>query len=436
MDKIAKGTRDFGPQDVLIREQIITKIKRHFLLYGLLPIDTPVFECFTSVQALYGEEFNKSVYTIDNNSEEKLIMRYDLTLPYARYLVSNGIENFKRCQLGKVYRKDAPNLGKGRFREFYQFDADITGSDNGLMIQDTEMLCLNNDIFNDLLGKGTFKIRVNSKKVLFDVLAKIHFDNKDFNTICSSLDKLDKMTWTEVCQELTLVKNFPMSQVFLLSQFVELVKKGITLEILLEHEFITKETYDEMSLLFSNIKSVNLESVVFDPLLSRGLDYYTGLIYETEYFDKEIMPSSIAAGGRYDNMLALIGTKGVIPSIGLSIGIERVVSILEQISKNDLVEIPRPVVFIGTVGKDMSIHKLKLAQELRHMGILVDYLYKPNPKMREQLDQVFNKGIPLMIILGQDEITNNTVNLKCIKEKTQMTIPRSALETSIKLYLS
>jgi histidyl-tRNA synthetase len=226
-----------------------------------------------------------------------------------------------------------------------------------------------------------------------------------------------------VCQELTLKKDLPVHKVFMLDNFVRTVQQTPTPELLLQKPYITLETYNEINTFLSNLRAVdNLDCIVFDPLLSRGLAYYTGIIYEAEYIDKDIMPSSIAAGGRYDTMLDKLGTKGVIPAIGLSIGIERIVTILEAKEKKEYTIVPD--VFIATVGKNMEIHKLKLACELRDKGISVDFVYNKNPKMRKQLDYVFNKKIQFMIVIGENEINNDTVNLKFIEEEKQITIPR------------
>lgn len=431
--KAPKETRDFGSKDVYIRENIFIRIKKHFELYGCVPIDTPVIECIETVKNLYGEEFNKLVYTLDDQGGEKLILRYDLTVPFARYVINNGLVNFKRYQIGKVYRRDEPQLTKGRFREFYQCDADFIGTDYGTMIQDTEILCLLRDILSDVLDdkdSQKFKIKINSKKILFDVLTFIGAPKNQFNTICSSIDKLDKFEWNEIAEELINIKNIDGDCVLRLKLFMDLLNYDLNkfqiLELLFSNKYIERPTYEEMILLFNNIEATKLNDIiVFDPVLSRGLDYYTGIVYEAVYYDKNVMSSSIAAGGRYDNMLDKLGNRGIIPAIGLSIGIERIVTILE--SNNLKINTKLPKVFIATVKDNMEIHKLILANELRKQNILVDYFYNKSPKMRQQLDFVLNNKIPFMVIIGNNEIETNTVNLKIIDEHKEINIKRDEL---------
>lgn len=221
--KPPKGTRDFGPADISLREEVFEKIKKHFKLYGGQQIDTPVIECMDTVKNLYGEEFNKLVYTLDDTGGEKLLLRYDLTLPFARYVVNNALINFKRFQIGKVYRRDEPQITKGRFREFYQADFDIIGTDYELQIQDTEMLLLLIDILNDILGKDSYQIKLNNKKILFDVLTFIGLDEKLHNTVCSSIDKLDKYTLDEINIELINTKKIENDIVLKLNHFINLV---------------------------------------------------------------------------------------------------------------------------------------------------------------------------------------------------------------------
>ena len=429
--KTPKGTRDLNPNEVKLREDLINTIKYYFELYGGNPIDTPVIECLDTVKNLYGEEFKKLVYTLDDFGGEKLLLRYDLTVPFSRYVVNNAINNFKRYQIGKVYRRDEPQISKGRYREFYQADFDIIGTDNKSMFQDTEIILLISDILNSVLGENTFKIIINSRSLLFDVLKFIGIQDEEFNTVCSSLDKLDKQSQEDIKNELLNDKKIDTGLVEKINDYMNLIielnqmdiTKNAKLNILREKNYISTETYDNINLFFNNIDAVGANgNIFFNPLLSRGLDYYTGIIYEAEYLDKEIMSSSIAAGGRYDNMLNKLGNRGVIPAIGVSIGVERIVTILEK--KNMYKNINKKTVYVATIGENMETHKLVLINELRKQNIDVDYSYY-NLKMRQQFDHVFKKGIKYMIILGESEVKSNTLKLKFIDEHKETTIARN-----------
>lgn len=180
-------------------------------------------------------------------------------------------------------------------------------------------------------------------------------------------------------------------------------------------------------MLFNNMNSLEIKNCVFDPLLSRGLDYYTGIIYEAIYKDHDIMPSTIAAGGRYNNMLDKLGTRGQINAIGVSIGIDRIITILETNIKEMPKILHTNLVYVATVGKNLEIHKLKLIDELRKQNINVEFSYNPTAKMRQQLDYVFKNNIKYMIVFGENELISNTLKLKNILEHTEVTIKRNEI---------
>ncbi len=445
MNKPPKGMRDYGPNDMAMRHHIFNKVVSHFKRYGGQQIDTPVAELVSTVTNLYGEEFNKQVYKLEDqggDNGEKSILRYDLTVPFARYVASNGIEVFRRFQIGKVYRRDQPQIVKGRFREFYQADFDIVGSDNGLMIQELEMLQLLVSVLEDLLGADKFVIKMNHRAVLYYVLSKFKVDDQKVGTICSSLDKLDKLTIDEIAKELVNEKGIDGPTCDNVCKFItifnELAQKtDKPMDILTELitlDYIDDKVASSLGSLFEACDNMSItKNIRFVPTLARGLDYYTGIIYEAEYTDKEIMPSSVAAGGRYDEMLGKLSAKGNVPAIGLSIGIERIVAIYEQLGTSFFAS--KPDIFIATIGKDMVKHRVKLCLELRKLGIIADMSYSANPKMAQQFKKVFDDGIPFMMVIGQTEIDNGTVNLKNIKENTQVTMTREdAINTVVSFF--
>lgn len=414
-----KGTRDLDPHDVLLREEIFNKIKPYFTRYGAVPIDTPVMECMSTVQDLYGEEFEKLVYTLDDQGGQKLLLRYDLTVPLARYINNNGLTVFRAYRIGKVYRRDVPQISKGRYREFYQADFDIVGEHHNKMIQEAEILHLLIDILENLLGEDTFTIQVNDRRILYWVLDKCGISESLHHTVCSALDKLDKIGLDGVLDELEK-KRIDTKQIGLLLGFLSHAELNITLDDFLKGGYIEESVKLEMEKLFKYMGD-RMKYIQFTPNLARGLDYYTGLIYEVTYNDKEVMGSSIAAGGRYDKMLGKLGHRGDIPAIGVSLGIERIATILQSKSG---IDIQVPLVYVATVGKGMLDHKVALCLELRRNGIYTDMSHGNKLSMRVQLDDVLDKGIPYMIVIGGREVENGVVQLKTIATKEQVEINR------------
>lgn len=414
------GMRDFGPSDVLIREKIFDIAKEHFVLYGGNPIETPAMEIIDGIRDLYGEEFNKLVYKLDKDKSETLIMRYDLTYPFIRYCANNGIENFRRYQIGKVYRKDNPQIEKGRYREFYQCDFDIVGSDNETRVYDIEILSLLQKILAKVIGEDTFIIEYNDREIVHDILNAANISSNEYATVCSSLDKLDKHSWEYVEKELIDVKKIIPYSVEFLKEIVNKIQENRFSELI--NTSISQSSYDKLQNINYLIDTLGISKCFkFNPLLIRGLDYYTGIIYEAVYKDKNIMPSSIASGGRYDKMLGRLSNKKNIPAIGMSLGIERLVTILEKTSEKQPSQI-FPKVYVAGVGKNTLISRIKLCDKLRKKNISVQMCAKNNPKMGPQLNFVLENKIPYMLVLGENEINKGTIMFKDIVKEEQIEI--------------
>ena len=431
--KNPRGTRDFNSYDVQIREEIFSTLKDIFRKYGGQPIDTPVIECLDTVKNIYGEEFNKLVYKLEDdkledkndgiNKKEELLLRYDLTVPFARFVANNGLKSFKRYQLGKVYRKDKPNIKNGRFREFYQCDFDIIGEQTGQMIQEAEILNLLVDVLDSILDKNSYKIKLNSRKILFSICKKCGVYN--FNNVCNTIDKLDKLDkehYSEFINKELLEKGENINTINNIINFILNTTNNYNsyemLKILINNDYIDKDISNEFNILFKYLEGCNImDNIIFDPTIARGLDYYTGLIYEVVYDNEDIISTTIAAGGRYDNLIGKL-TKKNVPAIGVSFGIERIVTILEKTNKLKL-EDDNPKVYVATIGKNMICERIKLCQELRRFGIYSDMSYANNPKMPRQLHYVFDNKIPFMIVLGEDELKNGIVTLKDIEKNEQ-----------------
>jgi len=424
------GMRDLDSIDIKLREYIFNKVIPLFKCRGGKPIDTPVAEIFTSVHDIYGEEFNKEVYRFDDDSTEPLMLRYDLTLPLARYIAYNGLVSFRRYQIGKVYRKDNPQITRGRYREFYQCDFDIIGDDKEQMVYDIEVLELLHSILKALLN-DKFTIRFNHRQIILNILKHVNIDKKDYSGVCITLDKLDKKSIEEIEDELIKIRGLDKEVAFKLIDIIQKIKNdnlslSTYLNKLKNNKFLDNKTYEKLQLLITILNDMNIDKAfILDPTLIRGLDYYTGLIFEAHYIDKALMPSSIAGGGRYDNMLGLLSKHTYIPAIGLSIGIERIVTILEETNKaliQTLTEIDTPYVFVAGVGKDTLKHRILFCTKCRNLGINTAMSYQRNPKMGNQLNTVFENNIPFMIIIGENEINSNTVTIKDIHKNTETKI--------------
>ena len=411
------GTRDLDQADIFIRNYITNIAKKCFQNCGAIQIDTPVIELYENIKKLYGEEFNKSVYKLRDDTED-LILRYDLTVPFARYVASKGLSVFRRYQIGNVYRLDEPQISKGRYLAFQQADFDIAGSDQGSGIFDMEILKLADNLLSQLLGKN-FKIRLNDKSIIRQYLTKFGIEDDIFSTVCSSIDKLDKRTVVEICDELK-TKGLDVIIIEKIRKFInDIAPSNNKLGYLLEHDLIDKKSHDNLDKFISQIDS---ECVVFDPLLARGLDYYTGIIYEAYYNDSNVMQSAICAGGRYDNLIGVFSNQGQIPAIGLSLGIDRIVRILEE--KHFDISDSSKKVYVCSIGKNMVPDRVKLCTELRKRDVCAIMSYLENPKMKSQFDDVFNNKIEYMVIIGESEIKQGLIKIKTISSKLEETFDR------------
>lgn len=429
-----KGCKDFDNNDVYIREYIIYIIKKHFEKYGAVPLDTPIFEYKKLVEHLYGEEFNKLVYELDDHGGEKLILRYDLTVPSARYVASNALKKFKRYFIGKVYRRDNPQ--KGRLREFWQADFDIYGEDYKQNLQDSEIISLIEEIMTELL-KDNYVIKINHREILFALLKKVGIPSDKFKIVCSSLDKLDKLSIAEIKNELVILKDISEDIVDNLLNIIESITKYQKTNNLINTLTYIEKYIGENKNIFESIYTINsimsnlnkLNKIKFDINLVRGLDYYTGLIFEVVHTNPSVSNLSLAGGGRYDTLIGTMSNIGDIPAIGVSFGIERLVTVINPsliINKNVCAD-----VYVASVKDNMAQHRMLLCLELRRAGLKTETSYNKNPKMRKQLDYTLEKNIPFMCVIGPDEITNNSVNIKHIKDNKQITIKRQYVSSYI-----
>ncbi|KAL9274698.1 Histidine--tRNA ligase, cytoplasmic-like protein [Drosera capensis] len=439
LPKLPKGTRDFAKEQMAVRERQFSIITNVFKRHGAMALDTPAFELKETLTGKYGED-SKLIYDLADQGGELCSLRYDLTVPFARYVAMNGLTSFKRYQIAKVYRRDNPS--KGRFREFYQCDFDIAGQFEK-MGPDFEIIKILTELLNEL-EIGDYEVKLNHRKLLDGMLEICGVPPEKFRTICSSIDKLDKQSFDQVKKEMVEEKGLTVEIADRIGTFVN--ERGPPLELLSKfkqghREFWENEgssvALNELEILFKALeKSKCIDKVIFDLSLARGLDYYTGVIYEA-VFKGTTQVGSIAAGGRYDNLIGMFGTKQV-PAVGVSLGIERVFAIKEQEhkEKNEVIRANETQVLVSILGDDLPL-AAELVSELWDARIKAEYMVHKN--VIKHLTRANKSGIPLIVIVGEHEIKEGIVKLKELgpipEDAVEATVPRSRFVEEIQARL-
>ncbi|KDP45604.1 hypothetical protein JCGZ_17211 [Jatropha curcas] len=438
LPKLPKGTRDFAKEQMAIREKAFSIITDVFKRHGATALDTPAFELRETLMGKYGED-SKLIYDLADQGGELCSLRYDLTVPFARYVAMNGITSFKRYQIAKVYRRDNPS--KGRYREFYQCDFDIAGQYEE-MGPDFEIVKILTELLDEL-DIGDYEVKLNHRKLLDGMLEICGVPSEKFRTICSSIDKLDKQSFEQVKKEMVEEKGLSFETADKIGTFVK--ERGRPRELLSKlkqegSEFLgnasSKRALDDLEILFGALeKSKCVDKVVFDLSLARGLDYYTGVIFEA-VFKGTTQVGSIAAGGRYDNLIGMFGTKQV-PAVGVSLGIERVFTIMEQVVK-DRNQTTRPTetqILLSILG-DKS--KLSLAAELASelWGAKLKAEYIVSTRFSKHIDRAKESRIPWMVLVGDKELEKGIVKIKNLETTVEEEVPRSTFVDELRRRLS
>lgn len=444
--KTPKGTRDYGPAQMAIRADVLNKIVSVFKRHGAETIDTPIFELKEVLTEKYGED-SKLIYDLADQGGEFLSLRYDLTVPFARYLAMNKISNIKRYHIAKVYRRDNPAMMRGRYREFYQCDFDIAGQYDP-MVPDVECVRVVSEILTTL-KIGDFLIKVNHRQLLDGLFEACGVPSDKFRTVCSSVDKLDKSSWEEVCNEMVNEKGLSPSVADRIGEYVRLNGKVDLVERLLQDEFLvaqSKSARDGLQAMKLFLKYCVLyglqDQVSFDLSLARGLDYYTGIIYEavllsdttTEQGDS-ISVGSIAGGGRYDNLVGTFDPKHRnVPCVGVSIGVERVFSVIEAriVSSKSKVRTTEVEVYVASAQKNLVEERMRLCKELWDADIKAEHSYKHNPKLLAQLQYCEEMGIPLAAILGESELARGVVKLRQVATRQETEVQRERAAEAVR----
>ncbi|KAJ9475942.1 Histidine--tRNA ligase, mitochondrial [Pseudozyma hubeiensis] len=450
--KTPKGTRDWEPLAMSLRKRIFTTIEQVFSAHGAVTIDTPVFELKEILSGKYGED-SKLIYDLQDQGGELCSLRYDLTVPFARFVAMNQAEygNVKRYHIAKVYRRDQPAMSKGRFREFYQCDFDIAGVYDP-MVPDSEVLCILVETLS-ALGMEGFTVKLNHRKILDGLFDICGVPADKIRTISSAVDKLDKSPWAEVKREMVEDKGLAADIADKIGEYVKL-KGGKDLlvklkadQVMMAHP-VASQGVKDMELLFDYLDVYGItDRMSFDLSLARGLDYYTGLIYEAvtaasappgfngdqaaaadkkkkpkkkgadgeeEVDESSVGVGSIAAGGRYDNLVGMFsGSKkpDAVPCVGVSIGVERVFAIMMQRLREKEAQGQRSTirskeveVYVMSIGGEGLLkERMQVAKMLWDAGIKAEFMHKAKPKLPQQFGVVDKEGIPFAVILAPNE---------------------------------
>lgn len=428
---LARGTRDFGPEVMGKRTFILDTIKQVFKKYGYLPLETPSIENLSVLMGKYGAEGDQLLFKILNSGDflknvdahhypldpkevlpkiSEKGLRYDLTVPFARFVAMNRHEiamPFKRFQIQPVWRADRPQ--KGRYREFYQCDADVVGTHS--LLCEAEILLMLKEIFSGL-GISGIDIKMNNRKVLAGI-AEIIGEPEKLNELCVAIDKLDKIGKEKVEEEL-IERGFnndsidSLQPLFTLSQEPRTALKELKKWLQTSQVGVLGINEMEETLDLVEAFGADLSQVSLDATLARGLSYYTGAIFEVKSTDVQI--GSISGGGRYDNLTGTFGLPDV-SGVGISLGVDRIFDVMEelQLFPNEIVRTTK--VLLVCLDQESFIASLPLLKQLRNANIPAE-VYPDMAKLKKQFDYANKKDIPFVITIGSNELKENLYPLK------------------------
>ena len=429
---IPKGMRDFTSEVMFRRNYIFETVKSAFECYGYAPIETPAMENVKTLTGKYGDEGDRLIFKVlnsgdylskvnlDENTDSKSLtkqivekaLRFDLTVPFARFVVQNRNDitfPFKRYQMQNVWRADRPQ--KGRYREFYQCDADVIGTDS--LLCEVELVQLYDDVFTKL-NIPNVDICINNRKVLSGMVELMGATDL-FDQIVIALDKLDKIGIDKVKEEMES-KGVKKEALSILDAFLNTKNVG-DLFSLLENSLTGKKGLEELQFVIDNVTELGLQSanLVFDITLARGLNYYTGCILEVKA--NEVQIGSIGGGGRYDDLTSNFGLKDV-SGVGISFGIDRIYLVMEELALfPNNIDVSTKVMF-ANFGDDEAAFCLPLLKQLRAAGISSE-LYPSNAKMKKQMTYANSKGVLFVIIVGEDEMESGILSIKNMESGEQ-----------------
>ncbi|RNI22459.1 histidine--tRNA ligase [Rufibacter latericius] len=439
---IPKGTRDFGPATVVKRNYIFSVIKRTFEKFGFLPLETPAMENLSVLTGKYGDEGDQLIFKILNSGDflskvsaqdleqgykpltrkvSEKALRYDLTVPFARFVVMNRNEiafPFKRYQIQPVWRADRPQ--RGRYREFYQCDADVVGTNS--LLCEAEIILMIDEVLSTL-GLDDFTIKFNHRGLLAGIAEAIGAKGREAD-LCVAIDKLDKIGQDAVNDELRQ-KNFSEESVNSLRPILNLAGNISDLlpqlDTLLQDSEEGKRGLQDIRSMLSFLESftINKAKIQLDVTLARGLSYYTGCIFEVKV--NNVQMGSISGGGRYDNLTGMFGLPGV-SGVGFSFGVDRIFDVLEELNLFPKESQTITQLLIANFDEASMRYALPVLQTLRAAGISAE-LYPESAKLKKQMAYADQKRIPNVLLIGSEEIESGLLNLRNMRTGQQEKLP-------------
>ena len=436
---LPRGTRDYTPAMMLKRHYIIAHIREVFEKFGFMPLETPAMENLSVLMGKYGEEGDQLLYKILNQGDflkdvpteaitkgskafalkiSEKGLRYDLTVPFARFVVMNQNDlafPFKRYQIQPVWRGDAPQ--KGRYREFYQCDADVVGTES--LLCEAEIILMMQEVLGERLGISNFVIKINNRKILAGISEVVGAEGKEAE-LCVAIDKLDKIGREKVLNELT-ERGFSDSNIQKLLPIFNLPTDNLTkisfLEEFLQNSDTGRQGIAELKEVFEYLNGFgeSFDNVEVDITLARGLSYYTGAIFEVKVTGSAI--GSISGGGRYDNLTGAFGLAGV-AGVGFSFGLDRIFDVMEEQNLFPTQTQSTTKVMISNFDKESEKYALPLLKKMRAEGIRAE-LYPQSSKLDKQLKYANKKQIPFVVLIGSEEIKSQNFTLKDMQAGSQ-----------------
>lgn len=423
MVKLYRGMRDYLPREMIPRERILEKIRKIFRRWGYVPIETPAIEMLETLLGKYGDDADKLIYKLDH--PDGLGLRYDLTVPLARVIAMYNQQlpkPFRRYQIQPVWRAERAQKQKGRFREFVQCDVDIIGTQSP--IADAEILAISIEILSDL-GLQNFKILLNHRQILRGLVHISGFSADEEFSVLRSIDKWDKIGGDGVREELEK-KGYERKTIEKIFEFISL--ENTNWNLLAD---LSKIDDERVQVGIENIRKIieylsslgfGQDIVRFSPRMARGLDYYTGAIFETVLPELPSM-GSLTGGGRYDDLIGLFSGKGKIPACGTTIGLDRIISAMEELKM-----LPEShtytKVLVAQFSEKLSSAALSFSQKLRAAGIQTELFPEPK-KLAKQFAYANKWNIPYVILIGEDEVEQELCVVKDMKTGQQRTISQN-----------